>query len=117
VAAQVLADNGVRAIRINGEPVAVQPWDDNEFGQEFTRNRFRLVKIQHGFAPGKNRLEIDVWNGVYKWGTSPNEPVKTDPNPMSLRVEFQGYGRLEDVGAADAAFRADALQRMVASGL
>lgn len=96
VAAQVLADNGVRAIRINGEPATMKPWDDNEYGQSFTRNRFRLVDIQRGFVPGVNKLEVDVWNGVYKWSATPEKSrADEDPNPMSLRVEFQAYGRLD----------------------
>jgi ferric-dicitrate binding protein FerR (iron transport regulator) len=99
VAAQLLADNGVRAVRINGEPVQMKPWADNEFGQEFTRNRFRLIEIQRGFVPGENKLEIDVWNGIYQW-----EGMKADPNPMSLRVEFQAFGRLDE-RAAEAAAR------------
>ena len=101
VAAQVLADNGVREIRLNGEPVEMKPWDDNEFGQSFTRNRFRLVEIQRGFVPGVNKIEIDVWNGVYQYDANCN-----DPNPMSLRVEFQAYGRLEDRAAGLAAVAA-----------
>jgi hypothetical protein len=91
VAAQVLADNGVRAIRLNGAPVQIEPWDDNVFGQAFTRNKFRLVEMQSGFVPGVNRLEIDVWNGVYQLADQKNET-----NPMSVRVEFQAYGRLEE---------------------
>ncbi len=102
IAAQVLADNGVRAIRINGEPVPMKPWDDNEFGQSFTRNRFRLIEIERGFVPGVNKIEIDVWNGVYQL-----EDMKHDPNPMSLRVEWQAYGRLID-GAAVASSAAGA---------
>jgi hypothetical protein len=93
IAAQILADNGVRAMRINGEPVAMEPWDDNVFGQSFTRNLFRMVEIQRGFVPGVNKLEIDVWNGVYQY-----EASKQEPNPMSLRVEFQAYGRLLERG-------------------
>ena len=89
VAAQILADNGVRAMRINGTEVPMTPWDDNEPGQTFRSDRFRLVKIREGFVPGMNRLEVDVWNGVMV-GSG------TDPNPMSLRVEFQGFGRLEN---------------------
>jgi hypothetical protein len=108
VAAQVLADNGVRALRINGEPVAIEPWDDNEFGQEFTRNRFRLVNIRSGFTSGENKLEIDVWNGVYQY-----KGMEAEPNPMSLRVEFQAFGRLVDRGAAAAAVRKDAPPRAV----
>jgi ferric-dicitrate binding protein FerR (iron transport regulator) len=98
VAAQMLADNGVRGVRINGEPVQMKPWADNEFGQEFTRNRFRLIEIQRGFVPGENKLEIDVWNGIYQW-----EGMKADPNPMSLRVEFQAFGRLDERAAKAAA--------------
>lgn len=90
IAAQVLADNGVHGIRINGRPVPMQPWEDNEFGQSFTRNRFRMVEIQEGFVAGLNKIEIDVWNGVYQL-----DALKNDPNPMSLRVEFQAYGRLD----------------------
>jgi ferric-dicitrate binding protein FerR (iron transport regulator) len=94
VAAQVLADNGVRAMRINGQPVSMESWDDNVFGQSFTRNRFRLIQIESGFVPGENTIEIDVWNGVYQ-----TEDMKADPNPMSLRVEFQAFGRLLSRGA------------------
>jgi hypothetical protein len=89
VAAQILADNGVRAIRINDQPAPLEPWDDNVYGVSFSRNRFRLVEMQHGFRPGVNKLEIDVWNGVYMV-----EKMKNDPNPVALRVEFQAFGRL-----------------------
>lgn len=98
VAAQVLADNGVRAIRVNGRAAPMQGWDDNTFGQSFTRNRFRLIEIQDGFVPGVNRIEFDVWNGVYQL-----ESMKSEANPMSLRVEFQGYGRLAEPPPADVA--------------
>jgi hypothetical protein len=89
VAAQILADNGVRAMRINGNRVPLVPWDDNGPGQTFKNDQFRLVEIREGFAPGVNKLEIDVWNGIYFGAGS-------DPNPMSLRVEFQGFGRLDN---------------------
>jgi ferric-dicitrate binding protein FerR (iron transport regulator) len=102
IAAQVLADNGVRAIRVNGEPAAIEPWDDNLPDQLFHRNRFHIVEIRRGFVPGLNKLEIDVWNGIYN-----KEGMKADPNPVSVRVEFQAFGRLEGRGevkdeAADA---------------
>jgi hypothetical protein len=87
VAAQILADNGVRAVRINGHSVPLVPWDDNADGQTFKSDQFRLVKMRDGFVPGKNKLEIDVWNGVYVG-------AEKQPNPMSLRVEFLAYGRL-----------------------
>jgi hypothetical protein len=96
VAAQILADNGVRAIRINGEPAPVEPWDDNQPDQLFHRNRFRIVEIRRGFVPGLNKLEIDVWNGIYN-----KEGMKADPNPVSARVEFQAFGRLEGRGAIE----------------
>jgi ferric-dicitrate binding protein FerR (iron transport regulator) len=89
VAAQILADNGVRAVRINGNSVPIIPWDDNAFAQTFNSNQFRLIKILDGFVSGKNRIEIDVWNGIYRMAGSEH-----DPNPMALRVEFQGFGRL-----------------------
>jgi hypothetical protein len=89
VATQILADNGARAMRINGNSVPMTPWDDNASGQTFKSDQFRLVKIRDGFMPGKNKLEIDVWNGIYRTVGSEREP-----NPMSLRVEFQAYGRL-----------------------
>jgi ferric-dicitrate binding protein FerR (iron transport regulator) len=89
VAAQILADNGVRAMRINGNSVPIVPWDDNAYAQTFNNNQFRLVKIRDGFVAGKNRIEVDVWNGIYRMAGSEH-----DPNPMSLRVEFQGFGRL-----------------------
>jgi ferric-dicitrate binding protein FerR (iron transport regulator) len=91
VSAQILADNGVRSVRINGQETPIEPWDDNEPMQQFQRNRFRPVEIQHGFVPGVNKLEIDVWNGVYQ-----TESIKADPNPFALRVEFQAFGRLLD---------------------
>jgi ferric-dicitrate binding protein FerR (iron transport regulator) len=96
IAAQILANNGVRAIRINGESASIEPWDDNVPDQLFHRNRFRIVEIRRGFIPGLNKLEIDVWNGIYN-----KEGMKADPNPMSVRVEFQAFGRLRGRGAAD----------------
>ncbi len=89
VAAQMVADNGVHAVRINGQSVPIVPWDDNDFAQTFNSDQFRLVEIRDGFVPGKNKIEIDVWNGTYRMAGSEH-----DPNPMALRVEFQGFGRL-----------------------
>jgi hypothetical protein len=89
VATQILADNGVRAVRINGNSVPITPWEDNAFNQTFKSDKFRMVKIREGFLAGKNKLEIDAWNGIYR-----NAGAENQPNPMSLRVEFQAYGRL-----------------------
>jgi hypothetical protein len=89
VAAQLVADNGVHALRINGKSVPIVPWDDNNLAQTFNSDQFRLVEIKDGFVSGKNRLEIDVWNGTYRMPGAEHLP-----NPMALRVEFQGFGRL-----------------------
>jgi FecR protein len=91
VAAQILADNGVHALRINGRTVPMVPWDDNDFAQTFKSDQFRLAEIREGFVPGRNKIEIDVWNGTYRMPGSQH-----DPNPMALRVEFQGFGRLSN---------------------
>jgi hypothetical protein len=84
IAAQVIADNGVTAVRINGRPAPIRPWVLNENQQYF--NKFYVIEIKDGFVPGTNKVEFDVWNGVKL-----NAPL--DPNPISLRVEWQGFGR------------------------
>jgi hypothetical protein len=94
VAAQVLADNGVRAVRINGQPVAMKAWELNERDQTF--NKFQVVEIKEGFVAGANKVEFDVWNGVDRY-----KPA--DPNPMALRVEWQAYGRPIQLAAGTAA--------------
>jgi FecR protein len=93
IAAQVIADNGVRAVRINGQPVAIKPWELNEKQQYF--NKFQVVEIKERFVPGVNRIEFDVWNGVDQYAPEA-------PNPMSLRVEWQAFGRLTQPARADA---------------
>jgi hypothetical protein len=93
VAAQLIADNGVRAVRVNGEPVPLKPWVLNERGQLF--NRFVVVEIRDGFVAGKNRIEFDIWNGVDRY-----EPA--GPNPLALRVEWQAFGRPLEMQLASA---------------
>jgi hypothetical protein len=88
VVAQVLADNGVHAIRLNGAPVSFRPWKDNEPGQPFVE--FRPIEIASGFVSGLNQIEIDVQNGVYAPADVRSEPL----NPMALRVEWTAFGRL-----------------------
>ena len=85
VLADILADNGVRAVRVNGKSVDLTPWRDNQPGQEF--HRFRRAEIVEGFVLGKNVIEIEVWNGIYRDGKP--DP---SPNPMALRVEWQAFG-------------------------
>lgn len=89
ILADILADNGVGAVRINGTPVDLVPWRDNEYLQEF--HTFRRAEIVDGFLPGKNVIEIDVWNGIYHFDSDKNHSVPT-PNPMSIRVEWQAFG-------------------------
>ncbi|MBN2578711.1 MAG: FecR domain-containing protein [Pirellulales bacterium] len=82
VVAQILADNGVKAMRLNGKPVSIEPWVDNMTGQKF--QTFHVVEIRKGFVRGINRIEIDVFNGISAGYRS--------PNPMALRVEWQAFG-------------------------
>lgn len=44
-----------------------------------------------GFLPGKNVIEIDVWNGIYHFSSNTQTSVPS-PNPMSIRVEWQAFG-------------------------
>ncbi|MBX3426858.1 MAG: hypothetical protein KF688_14355 [Pirellulales bacterium] len=90
ILADVLADNGVAEVRINGAPVDLDPWRDNEFLQEF--HRFRRAEIASGFVPGKNVIEIDVWNGIYQTDPNNMKAAEPTPNPMAIRVEWQAFG-------------------------
>ena len=91
ILADILADNGVKSVRINGKPVDIVPWQDNVYNQEF--NRFRRAEITKGFLPGKNVIEIDIWNGVYSFPGSSKEKGNVGPNPMALRVEWRAFGK------------------------
>jgi hypothetical protein len=98
MAAQVIADNGVRAARLNGQPIAFAPWTLNEPNQKF--NRFVVIEIQEGFSSGVNTIEFDIWNGIDRY-------KENEPNPMSLRVEWQAFGRplpTREIGLRDAAW-------------
>jgi hypothetical protein len=85
VIGQMLADNGVSAIRLNGKPVDIVPWEERVGDYDF--RTFHVVKINDGFIEGKNRLEIDVFNT--SWG---GDRAKL-PTPMGLRVEWRAFGR------------------------
>ncbi|MCA9233901.1 MAG: hypothetical protein KDA44_00420 [Planctomycetales bacterium] len=89
ILADMLADNGVAEVRINGRTVDLAPWRDNEYLQEFSR--FRRAEIVDGFVPGRNVIEIDVLNGVYHFDPKAPKQAPT-PNPMALRVEWQAFG-------------------------
>jgi hypothetical protein len=93
VAAQLIADNGVREVRVNGEPIPLKPWVLNERDQLF--NRFVIVEIRDGFVAGTNHIEFDIWNGVDRY-------LPDKPNPLALRVEWQAFGRPIDMHLAAA---------------
>jgi FecR protein len=84
IAAQVIADNGVRAVRVNGQPIPLSAWNLNERDQYF--NRFVVVEIRENLVSGVNHVEFDVWNGVDRYAPEA-------PNPMAIRVEWQAFGR------------------------
>lgn len=88
---QILADNGVKEVRVNDRPIKGISWIDNVFLQNFHRKEFHVLEISAGFKPGVNLVEIDVWNG----GEYRNNALslKAVPNPMALRVEWQAFGR------------------------
>ena len=90
ILADMLADNGVAAVRINGQPVELTPWRDNVYMQEF--DRFRRAEIVRGFVAGKNTIEIDVVNGIYQADPQIKASEAT-PNPMAFRVEWQAFGQ------------------------
>ncbi|TWT97633.1 FecR protein [Botrimarina colliarenosi] len=81
--AQVIADNGVKAVRINGQAVPFDSWFLNEKGQVF--NRFHVINIAEGLKQGDNLVEFDVRNGV--------DHYESNDNPLALRVEWCAYGR------------------------
>src|SRR5690606_4602652 len=55
--ANVLADNGVTGIRINGQRVEFTPWIDHH--REAVFNVYRKIAIKSGFVEGINRIEFD----------------------------------------------------------
>jgi hypothetical protein len=87
---RILADNGIAQIRVNGKPVILEAWIDNIPGQQFAHPQFRTVNISQGLVRGINTVEIDVRNG----GMQPKASM-TLPNPMAVRVEWEGFGRPE----------------------
>jgi hypothetical protein len=89
ILADILADNGVAAVRINGKSVDLIPWKDNKYLQEF--HAYRRAEIIDGFVEGKNIIEVDVWNGIYHFDPDEQKSVPS-PNPMSIRVEWQAFG-------------------------
>jgi hypothetical protein len=85
---RMLADNGINEVRVNGKPIIIESWVDNTPGQQFIQPQFRSVNVSEGLVEGTNTIEIDVWNGIMQPARRVNEP-----NPMALRVEWEGFGR------------------------
>ena len=81
---QILVDNRVQEIRLNGNKLAIEPF---EFFRTEDFQRFHVIEISEGFVGGLNRIEFDVINGTV---------VNEANNPMALRTEWQGFGRAED---------------------
>ncbi len=88
-----LADNGILAVRVNGQPVQVNSWVDNVKYQPFGDRQFRFVNVTEGLVDGRNVIEIDVRNGMMRNDKAENPPMKAIPNPMALRVEWYAFGR------------------------
>lgn len=85
-----LADNGIQEVRVNGSPVRVDSWVDNEEGQAFLQPQFRIVNVTGGLVAGVNTIEVDVWNGRFE---APPALRDSPVNPMALRVEWYAFGR------------------------
>lgn len=91
-----LADNGIQEVRVNGVPVEVQSWRDNELHQLFGDQEFRYVNVTNGLKQRWNTVEIDVFNGTFM---AQNRALEGVPNPMALRVEWYAFGRqTEQIG-------------------
>jgi hypothetical protein len=84
IIAQVIADNGVMGVRINGHNVSFKPWSA-VYGLFDT---YRKIEITDGFVQGVNRIQFDVWNSI-------TMSYPEARNPMALRVEWQAFGRLK----------------------
>lgn len=91
----VLADNGVRGVRLNGKLLAIEPWDDWYVG--VTYYKFHRIEIHGGFVSGMNRIEFLVNNNTYISKSDRGVEKPDTPNPMGLRVEWRAYGRPTEV--------------------
>lgn len=86
-----LADNGIQAVRVNGQSARVESWTDNVRGQRFDGQQFRFVNVTDGLVDGRNTIEIDVFNGTTRDRVT-HQAVNV-PNHMALRVEWYAFGR------------------------
>ncbi len=74
-----IADNHVKAIRLNGKNMPVPEHADDNFAQPHD------FSVRSGFADGSNVLEIDVEND-----SAADRAEKRTTSPMLLRVELEG---------------------------
>jgi hypothetical protein len=104
--AQVMADNGVTAVRINGQPVKFKPWVESV---RTVYNKFHNIEINGDFVQGINKIQFDVWNGI-------NGYYPESKNPMAMRVEWQAFGRPRS-GPGFARFQFATGEHLVSDGL
>jgi len=79
---RVVADNQLAAVRLNGEPVPLDPQHTPMNTQTHTLQRLgAVIPVESGLVVGANTLEIVVRNG-------PAAPADVSPNPIGLRAEF-----------------------------
>lgn len=91
VSGQVIADDGVDEISLNGKRLGIESWTDWTYGINYVR--FRPIEIRSGFVPGVNRLALVVKNETYIEPTDRGFETPDTRNPMALRVEWQAFGR------------------------
>lgn len=81
--ANLIADNYIEGIRINGKSLECNFKKEDDRNQRFIN--FQTIDLDENLILGKNRLELDVKNG--------KDRGMNIPNPMLFRAEFQAYGR------------------------
>jgi hypothetical protein len=79
IRAQVLVDNEVRQLRLNGRDTGLRTPPDRDWMQN--QNQYFDLLIKHGFVAGRNRLEFDVAN-------------VDEGSPVCLRILLDGSGCL-----------------------
>jgi hypothetical protein len=89
---QVLVDNAVDEIRLNGKPVPIESWAIDDPNSSF--QAFHPIEIREGFLPHKNFLEFDVRNTTFIYDTERTKIRPDIDNPMAIRVEWQAFGRM-----------------------
>jgi hypothetical protein len=88
---QILADDGVDEVWLNGKRLNIEPWTDWTYGINYVN--FHPIEIRSGFVHGVNRLAFVVKNESFIVPTEQGFDVPDTPNPMALRAEWQAFGR------------------------